>query len=123
MSCSDSTGPASALEVRVPQETLYQLAPGAISLQFVAYNRSNAAVSVGICSFTLEQEAGVDTWKTVRTSDVLCIAFDIQPGKEFGHATTFSGLAEGRYRIAVPWYAKGQSSGEVLAYSNVFNVS
>jgi hypothetical protein len=120
--CSDSTGPSPAIELRVPQETLREPAPGTINLQWVAHNRSNGPVNVGLCSTTLEQEVGPDSWTTARVLDALCAGLDVAPGQDLAYSVSFTGLEAGRYRITVPWGIRG-ASGQSLAYSNVFVVT
>jgi hypothetical protein len=121
--CSDSTAPSSAIELRVPQETLLQLAPGSIKLQWVAHNGSSATVNVSFSAFTLEREVSPNTWSTARVSyEVYLGGMDLPPGKDFAWPASFTGLEPGRYRITVPWAGQGASS-QSRAYSNAFVVT
>lgn len=123
LGCSDSTGPSSAIELRVPQETLLQLAPGSIKLQFLAHNRSLATVNVSFGAFTLEREVSPNTWSTARVSDEVWLGgVDLPPGQDFAWSASFTGIEPGRYRITVPWADQGASS-QSRAYSNAFVVT
>ena len=121
--CTDSTGPSSAIELRVPQETLLQLAPGSIKLQFLAHNGSLATVNVSFGACTLEREVSPNTWSTARVSDEVWLGgVDLPPGQDFAWSASFTGLEPGRYRITVPWADRGASS-QSRAYSNAFVVT
>jgi hypothetical protein len=123
LGCSDSTAPSSAIELRVPQELLVQVAPGSIKLQWVVHNQSSASVNVAFSAFTLEQEVSPNTWSTARVSDSVYLGgADIPPGQELTFPASFTGLEPGRYRITVPFSGQGASSRS-RAFSNVFVVT